>query len=79
MTRIVAALVEAGLVVREADPVDRRVAWVRITPEGIRLLQRSRRRKDAYLAKRLRGLEPRELSVLDEAAEILERLVGGTR
>jgi len=75
MTRFVAALVEAGLVTREPDPSDRRVAWVRVTPEGARLLHRSRKRKDEYLAKGLRGLEPRELAVLDEAAEILDRLV----
>lgn len=79
MTRFVASLVEAGLVTREPDPNDRRVAWVRVTPEGAKLLQRSRKRKDAYLAKRLRDLEPRELAVLEEASEILDRLVGGSR
>ena len=79
MTRIVAGLVEAGLVTREADPADRRVAWVRATPEGVKLLHRARKRKDAYLESRLRGLTPRELATLDEAAGILDRLVGGTR
>jgi DNA-binding MarR family transcriptional regulator len=74
MTRIVAALVEAGLVVREPDPADGRVAWVRVTPEGRRLLERSRRRKDAYLAKALHSLDPAELRTLEAAAEILERL-----
>ena len=59
MTRIVAALVEAGLVVREADPDDGRVAWVKVTPEGRRLLEESRRRKEAYLAMALGSLEPR--------------------
>jgi DNA-binding MarR family transcriptional regulator len=79
MTRFVASLVEAGLVTREPDPNDRRVAWVRVTPEGAKLLQRSRKRKDVYLARRLRDLEPRELVVLEEASEILDRLVGGSR
>jgi DNA-binding MarR family transcriptional regulator len=74
MTRIVAALVESGLVVREADPVDGRVAWVRVTPEGRRLLARSRRRKEAYLAKALRALDPHELEHLETAAGVLERL-----
>lgn len=77
MTRIVAALVEAGLVTREPDPDDRRVAWVRVTPAGVKLLRRSRRRKDAYLARQLHALEPREIAVLDRAAGILERLVAG--
>ena len=74
MTRIVAALVEAGLVVREQDPADGRVAWVTVTTVGRRLLERSRRRKEAYLAKSLRSLEPEELRTLEAAAEILERL-----
>ena len=74
MTRIVAALVEAGLVVREQDTADGRVAWVTVTTEGRRLLERSRRRKEAYLAKSLRSLEPEELRTLETAAQILERL-----
>jgi DNA-binding MarR family transcriptional regulator len=74
MTRIVAALLEAGLVVREADPVDGRVAWVRVSPEGRRLLGRNRRRKEAYLAKALSALDPHELEHLVTAADVLERL-----
>jgi DNA-binding MarR family transcriptional regulator len=77
MTRIVGALVEAGLVAREPDPGDRRVVRVRVTPAGARLLERSRSRKDQYLVKRLRGLEPEQLAVLERAAEILDRLVAG--
>ncbi len=74
MTKIVAALVEAGLVAREADPADRRVAWLRITPAGARLLRRSRGRKDQYLARRLRELDPDELVALERAVGILDRL-----
>jgi DNA-binding MarR family transcriptional regulator len=74
MTRIVAALVDAGLVTREADPADGRVAWVRLTPEGRRLLERSRRRKEAYLARSIRSLDPGELRALEEATAVLERL-----
>lgn len=77
MTKIVGALVEAGLVAREPDPQDRRIAWLRVTPAGARLLERSRRRKDQYLVRRLRGLAPEELATLERAAEILDRLVAG--
>ena len=77
MTRIVAALAEARLVTREADPSDGRVAWVAVTPEGRKLLDRSRGRKEAYLAKALRGLDAHELATLEEAAAILEDLTGG--
>jgi DNA-binding MarR family transcriptional regulator len=74
MTRIVAALAEAGLVAREADANDGRVVWVRVTPEGRRLLDRSRRRKEAYLARALRTLDPDEVATLEDAATLLERL-----
>jgi len=73
MTRIVAALVAAGLVVREADAKDGRVAWVKVTADGRRLLERSRRRKEAFLARALRELDPRDVATLEAAADVLER------
>lgn len=79
MTRIAAALVETGLVTREADPDDRRMAWLTVTPKGTKLLQRSRSRKDAYLARRLDGLDEGELAVLLEAAGLLDRLMEADR
>lgn len=75
MTRIVAGLEEAQLVRREIDPSDRRVARVTITAEGSRLLARSRTRKDAFLASLLEHLDPDELTVVERAVPILERLV----
>jgi DNA-binding MarR family transcriptional regulator len=77
MTRIVAALLEAGLIAREPDPADGRVAWVRLTPEGRKLLERSRGRKEAYLARALRELDPKDVATLEDATEILERITEG--
>lgn len=77
MTRIVAALLEAGLSARDPDPADGRVAWVRLTPEGRKLLERSRGRKEAYLARALRDLDPREIATLEDATAILERITEG--
>jgi DNA-binding MarR family transcriptional regulator len=77
VTRMVAALKQAGLVRREADPVDRRVARLSLTAEGQRTLQRSRTRKTAYLAKRLRELDDAELVSLQQALPILERVLEG--
>ena len=59
MTRIVAALSDAGMVRREADPTDRRSARVRITPAGERTLERMRTAKNAFLQRRLAELESR--------------------
>ncbi len=75
VTRIVAALEEGGLVLRRPDPGDRRVARVEVTQPGRDLLQRSRTRKDAYLAGRLATLDPDQLAVLRHATVVLERLL----
>jgi DNA-binding MarR family transcriptional regulator len=75
MTRVVSALVEAGLAAREPDAGDRRVAWLRLTPEGERFLARGRTRKEAFLAKRLRRVEPERLAILEGAVDLLEELV----
>src|SRR5438876_9035977 len=76
LTRIAARLEEEGLVVRRTDTNDRRVTIVQLSPEGRRLLERTRTRRTAYLTKRLRGLDPEDLATLERAAPILERLAG---
>lgn len=75
MTKIVACLEEQGLVSRTVDPKDRRVARVRATRAGLRFLEGSRQQKDAYLAERLRALDPADRVALERAAEVLERLL----
>src|SRR5205085_6214650 len=79
MTRIVAALEEQGLVFREADPADRRISRLHITPAGRKLLEKNRSRKTAYLASRMRGLGAEERDVLERAAALLERMTEGER
>jgi DNA-binding MarR family transcriptional regulator len=73
-TRTIAALVEQGLVERTPDPLDGRVAWLQLSPEGRRLVQRVRRRYDAYLAERIKRLPSDDLVALERAAGILERI-----
>jgi DNA-binding MarR family transcriptional regulator len=75
-TRVVAQLEQAQLVTRTADPSDRRVAHVAITPAGRAVIRRIRTRKNEYLARRLRELTPREQATLADAAALLERLLG---
>jgi DNA-binding MarR family transcriptional regulator len=78
MTRTIRGLEEAGLAVREADPLDGRVAWVRATPEGARVLHEGRARRVASLAARLRALDAEELAALERAAGLLERVLRGS-
>jgi DNA-binding MarR family transcriptional regulator len=75
ITRMVATLESAGLVARESEQADRRVTVVNVTAAGRRTLQKSRTRKTAYLAKRLRALSDTEAATLDDALRLLERLL----
>ena len=77
MTRIVACLEEQGLLTRTVDQADRRVARASTTDAGRRFVAHSRSRKDAYLAERLRGLDPADRAALERAAAVLERLLEG--
>jgi len=75
MTRLITGMEDAGLVVREADSVDRRVCRVGVTAEGRRTLQRIRSLKNAYLTRRLAGLPVEEFAAATELVALLEHLV----
>jgi DNA-binding MarR family transcriptional regulator len=79
IARMLAGLEERGLVQRAADPADGRSSLISLAPAGRELLDDVRTRKDAYLASRLRELDPEERAALDRAATILERLLEGDR
>jgi DNA-binding MarR family transcriptional regulator len=74
MTRVIAALVAARLVTREPHPTDRRQVVLTVTGTGRDLVNKARRRRDAWLAKRLQELTPAERATLRAAAPILEKL-----
>src|SRR6476620_7879183 len=74
MTKTVAFLEEKGLVTRTPDPTDGRQVLVALTKSASTLLKEDRKRRDAWLAQRLRDLSPEEIDTLRAAAPILERL-----
>ena len=74
MTRVIAVLEERGLVMRAPHPTDRRQVVLTVTEAGRVLVAQARRRRDAWLAKRLKELTLEERSVLRAAAPILEKL-----
>ena len=73
-TRLVASLVAAGLVDRADHPTDGRQVLLSLSPDGAALVREDRRRRDAWLAQRLRALDPEDRRVLREAAAVLDRL-----
>src|SRR6201999_2776813 len=74
MTRTLSCLDREGLIERTPDPADGRSSLVSISDAGRELLARQRRRKSAYLARRLGKLDAEEVATLARAAEILERM-----
>jgi DNA-binding MarR family transcriptional regulator len=68
MTRVIAELVERGLITREKDPQDARGAILRVTDTGLEIWQRGQARTVAPLVERIAALPPRE-------REDLERLL----
>lgn len=74
MTRTLGCLEREGLIARTPDPSDGRSALVAINAAGRERLRRLRGRKNAYLARRMRGLPEEDLATLERAAEILDRM-----
>ncbi|QBR93516.1 MarR family winged helix-turn-helix transcriptional regulator [Nocardioides euryhalodurans] len=74
MTRTVNCLADGGHVVRRKHETDGRQVVVVLTDSGRQTVLADRRRRDAWLARRLAELSPHERAVLREAAPILERL-----
>lgn len=74
MTRIVKALEAEGYVTRAPHATDGRQVVVTVSPQGAVLLRDDRKRREAWLAQRLRDLTREELDVLHRAAEVIDRL-----
>jgi DNA-binding MarR family transcriptional regulator len=77
MSKHVARLEAAGLVRRTRDEQDGRRHGLSVSAEGERVLRSVKSRRTAWLAARLKQLEPAELEALDAAIEPLVRLLEG--
>jgi len=74
ITKIAKGLEDEGLVTRTIDPTDKRVTQLAITKDGERRLERSRSRKNAWLAQQFKGLSADELDAIRAAIPVLERM-----
>jgi DNA-binding MarR family transcriptional regulator len=75
MSKYVARLERDALVERGAVGGDRRRIGLSLTEAGERVLRSVRSRRTAWLAARLRELEPAEIDAIDAAIEPLTRLL----
>ena len=74
MSRLVDALVEAGLVTRETRSDDRRAVSIAATENGVRLMEAGRDRRVRRLARQLESLADSEIRALGRGIELLERI-----
>src|SRR5437763_7952913 len=73
MSRLVAAMEREGLVRRRPHATDGRAVRLEATAKGRRILERGRERRLALLESLLAGASAREVAVVREAAEVVER------
>jgi DNA-binding MarR family transcriptional regulator len=74
MTVLVNGLVRSGLVERQGDPTDRRVALVALSAEGKAFMRLRRRTGEVELERLMEKLAPEELAALTAAIPALEHL-----
>lgn len=75
VTAIVDKLVGLGLITRTTDEFDRRVVRVRLTTAGRRRVNARRTRRTAWLAARIQELPEADVRRIDEAVDVLERII----
>ena len=75
MSRVLAALDEAGLLVRTPDPQDARSALIHLSDAGHETIERIRTERTAQLAERLDRLDAVQRAALEAALPALEVLV----
>src|SRR4051812_23669107 len=76
MTRLVAAMEEAGLVERERDAGDRRVVRMSATAKGKRILEAGRDRRIAVIAESLADLPDGDVGDIAKALDAIEKVAG---
>jgi DNA-binding MarR family transcriptional regulator len=79
VSRVVAGMVEQGLLARSSDEGDRRAAWVKVTGAGRRLAQRMRRERTSAVNQALEALSETERRQIERALPGLEALAEALR
>ena len=74
LSRVIAELVEAGLLERDSDAGDRRAVWVNTTLSGKRLAERIRRERTDAVSLALGALSADDQELIERALPAVERL-----
>jgi len=76
VSTLVNQLVEAGLLHREPDPLDRRATRLELTPAATDRMAAWRRARTGLVADALTGLSEEDNAVIEQALPALEKLMG---
>ena len=76
MSRLVSDMDRAGVARKVTDRDDARVVRVHATPKGLRALSRGRDLRIEAIERLLSDLEPDELTTVERAVGVIERLLG---
>jgi len=79
MTRVIASLVELGLVERSSHPDDRRQVLVAVSPAGAELFEAERRAGMEWLQGRLEKLKQEDRATLLAAADLMFAIIDEAR
>ena len=78
MTRLIASLLDLGLVVRDAHPDDGRQVLVSVSATGSELIEDERQASQEWLTQRLSQLDDRQRDALLVAADVMSAMVDET-
>jgi DNA-binding MarR family transcriptional regulator len=79
LSRVVAGMVQDGVLDRSSDQGDRRAAWVAVTPAGHKLAERMRRERTDAINAAMGGLSAEDSRRIEGALPALEALAGQLR
>jgi DNA-binding MarR family transcriptional regulator len=74
MNRTVGALVESGYTTRTTSTEDGRKVVIALTADGVRVIEETRQRRDAWFSRRLAELTDEQSELLRAAAPVLVEL-----
>lgn len=77
LTKVLALLVDRGLITRDADPDDKRAVRLAVTPAGHEVVEAEKQARDVWMSDVLDGLDSADRALLEQAVPVLDRLATG--
>ena len=75
MSRLVAEMERSGVARKQIDPKDARVLRIRVTPKGLRALERGREMRIDRIERLIRSRRPEDIAALERAVGVIEKML----